>query len=113
MNEPEVKRIIVACDAQCDIDAAVNAVEDVLLESERGMVRDLLQLAADRAQAEAETEDQYQSFSEKAQFKLDAADQTIIIRFATQKEAQESEYREACQKIDSRLESGNQPPSGS
>jgi hypothetical protein len=29
MNEPEVKRIIVACDAQCDIDAAVNAAAEL------------------------------------------------------------------------------------
>jgi hypothetical protein len=79
--------------------------ESALLESERGMLRDLLQLIADRAQAEGETEDQFQTRSEKAQRYLDATDQTIIIRFATQKEELENQYREACLKTDTRLES--------
>jgi hypothetical protein len=78
--------------------------EPPLLEAERGMLRDLLQLAADRAQAEAENQDQFQSLTAKAQHKYDAAYQSIIIRFASQKEAQESEYRETCQKIEDRLE---------
>ncbi len=78
--------------------------ETSLLETERGLLRDLLQLAADRAQAEAETEDQFQSRTERSQHKFDAAYQSTIIRFASQKEAQENEYREACQKIDDRLE---------
>ena len=79
--------------------------EPALLESERGMLRDLLQLAADRAQAEAENQELFQSRTQKAQHKFDAAYQSIIIRFASQKETQENEYREACQKIDDRLES--------
>src|SRR5216684_1964375 len=78
--------------------------ETSLLETERGLLRDLLQLAADRAQAEAETEEQFQSRTERSQHKFDAAYQSIIIRFASQKEAQENEYREACQNIDDRLE---------
>lgn len=78
--------------------------ESPLLEAERGMLRDLLQLAADRAQAEAENEDQFQSRTGKAQHKYDAAYQSIIIRFASQKEAQENEYRQTCQKIEDRME---------
>src|SRR5262245_19278230 len=77
--------------------------EPLILESERGMLRDLLQLVADRAQAEAENEDQYQSRVQKSQYKKDAAEQSIIIRFASQKENLENEYRETCQKIEDRL----------
>jgi hypothetical protein len=78
--------------------------ESSLLETERGLLRDLLQLAADRAQAEAESADQFQSRTGRTQHKFDAAYQSIIIRFASQKEATENEYREACQKIDDRLQ---------
>jgi len=80
-----------------------------LLEAERGALRDLLQLASDRAQAETEIEEKFQSKTQKAQWKRDADEQSVIIRFATQKESLENEYRKACQTIDSHLETTQKP----
>jgi energy-coupling factor transporter ATP-binding protein EcfA2 len=83
--------------------------ESSLLEAERGALRDLLQLASDRAQAEVEIEEKFQSRTLKAQRKRDADEQSVIIRFATQKENLENEYRKACQAIDSHLEITQKP----
>ena len=83
--------------------------EPNLLEAERGALRDLLQLATDRAQAETEIEEQFQSRTLKAERKRDADEQTVIIRFATQKENLENEYKKACQTIDTHLETTQKP----
>src|SRR5437870_4085529 len=83
--------------------------EPNLLEAERVALRDLLQLAADRAQAETEIEEQFQSRTMKAERKRDADEQTVIIRFATQKESLENEYKKACQTIDTHLETTQKP----
>ena len=80
-----------------------------LLEAERRALRDLLQLATDRAQAETEIEEQFQSRALKAQQKQDADEQSVIIRFATQKEALENEYKKACQTIDAHSQSTQKP----
>src|SRR5437660_3188909 len=83
--------------------------EPPLLEAERQALRDLMQLAADRAEAETEVEEQFRSRTETAQLKFDAAYQSVIIRFATQKETLENEYKKACQKIDAHAESALGP----
>jgi hypothetical protein len=83
--------------------------EPPLLEAERRALRDLLQLAADRAQAETEIEEQFQSRALKAQQKQDADEQSVIIRFATQKDTLESEYKKACQAIDTHSQSTQKP----
>ncbi len=83
--------------------------EPPLIESERRALRDLVQLATDRAQAETEIEEQFQSRALKAEQKKDADEQSVIIRFATQKEALENEYKKACQTIDTHSQSGRKP----
>src|SRR5438034_216608 len=56
-----------------------------------------------------EIEEQFQSRTLKAERKRDADEQTVIIRFATQKESLENEYKKACQTIDTHLETTQKP----
>ena len=69
--------------------------EPLLIARQRTLLRELVQLAADRGRAEPTLEQEYQSRKADEENAFDEAYQAVIVRFAAQKEQAEHEVREA------------------
>src|SRR5437016_1003589 len=66
-----------------------------LLWRERGVLRDLARLVADRAATEPRLNAEFQAQSQAVETEFEAAYQAVIARFASEKEGVEHEFQEA------------------
>ncbi len=78
--------------------------EPSLIQRERIVLRDLAHLVADRAATEPKLDTEFQTGTQAAEAKYDAAYQAVIARFAAEKEALEYECQETRQAITARDE---------
>src|SRR5437870_3608731 len=73
------------------------ADESAWLRRQRTVLHDLGQLVANRAQAEPQVEEQFQSGTQAAEEEFEVTFQDVVVRFAAEKEAADREFEEARQ----------------
>jgi hypothetical protein len=84
--------------------ASSTEVESELVRRERTLLRDLLQLVSDRADAEPNIDVDFEDRNAKANEDFDETSQSVIVRFASAKENAKREYQDARQAIMKRYE---------
>jgi S-DNA-T family DNA segregation ATPase FtsK/SpoIIIE len=79
--------------------------EPLLISRQRVILRDLLELIAERSQAELRIDKEFQIRKESAHRQFDSTFQDVVVTFASRKETVEQEFKDARRQITSRHES--------